>query len=760
MPEKQVCSSAPVSRRRAACAATACLLLLCLLNAASGQQRGKQQSAETANSSASTRAARGAADAAILRIVRAEDERRWDADLAALLFDKSLIVRRRAALAAGRIGDERSLASLLTLLQTDKEMSVRAMAAFALGEVESVVGVDSLIAASRKSESGEVRARSIEALGKIAAALPKTEEERSRNLGEAILAALAAEEARAASADKEVLLAGLTAILRARPTGAGATLSRFLSHTDARLRADAANALARLRSKDANEKLRSLLTADTDAVVRANAARALGAAEDKDAFDALTSRVSSDADERVRVSAIRALGALKDTRAAEPLLARGNALMASYRAARQKGQARPAELNELLEVASALGRALANTWHTGAVKWLRDFRETEELIDPEIEIAFARIAPALYVREKPFDRLADSAVRASLMKDWKRVSSIAQGLGEISGITAQAAGNSVVGIQADAQMILRTLLEDKDLPPLAAPDILRALGAYKSNDLAEVLRKQLKAKDVILRATAAELLGELPPEEANARALAEALPVAMRDQLNDAALSVLDALGKQKSASANESAKAALGSLDHLVRRRAAAALKASGAGDFSSQAGTVATRNTAADYQRALARRNGRVRATVTTDKGAFVIELLPDDAPLTVDNFVQLASQGFFNNITFHRVVPNFVVQGGDPRGDGNGGPGRQIRCEINEAPYETGAVGMALSGKDTGGSQWFVTHSPQPHLDGGYTVFGRVTSGMDVVDKLARGDVIRNVTVTEGARPASKAEKAAAR
>ena len=96
--------------------------------------------------------------------------------------------------------------------------------------------------------------------------------------------------------------------------------------------------------------------------------------------------------------------------------------------------------------------------------------------------------------------------------------------------------------------------------------------------------------------------------------------------------------------------------------------------------------------------------------------------------------------------RVVPNFVIQTGYPRGDQNGGPGYSIRCEINEAPYDRAAVGMALSGKDTGGSQWFVTHSPQPHLDGGYTVFGRVVSGMDVVDKIARGDTLRRVIVNE--------------
>jgi len=127
-------------------------------------------------------------------------------------------------------------------------------------------------------------------------------------------------------------------------------------------------------------------------------------------------------------------------------------------------------------------------------------------------------------------------------------------------------------------------------------------------------------------------------------------------------------------------------------------------------------------------------------------MIELLPEEAPLTVDNFIQLATRRYFNGITIHRVVPNFVIQDGDPRGDGNGGPGYQIRCEINEVPFKRGAVGMALSGKDTGGSQWFVTHSPQPHLDGGYTVFGNIVAGIDVVDNIARGDAIRSIAITE--------------
>jgi len=121
--------------------------------------------------------------------------------------------------------------------------------------------------------------------------------------------------------------------------------------------------------------------------------------------------------------------------------------------------------------------------------------------------------------------------------------------------------------------------------------------------------------------------------------------------------------------------------------------------------------------------------------------------DAPLTVENFVQLARSGFFNGLSVHRVVPGFVVQTGDPRSDGEGGPGYSIRDELNERAYLRGTVGMALDWADTGGSQFFITHSPQPHLDAKYTVFGRVVNGMDVVDQIQQGDIIRRVRVNDG-------------
>jgi len=143
-----------------------------------------------------------------------------------------------------------------------------------------------------------------------------------------------------------------------------------------------------------------------------------------------------------------------------------------------------------------------------------------------------------------------------------------------------------------------------------------------------------------------------------------------------------------------------------------------------------------------------------IDTDRGTIQIELAVLDAPLTVENFVTLARKGFFNGLSVHRVVPDFVIQDGDPRGDGEGGPGYSIRDELNERPYLRGTVGMALDPwPDTGGSQYFIAHSPQPHLDAKYTVFGRVIAGMDVVDQIQQWDVIRFVRVWDGQTMSSR-------
>jgi peptidyl-prolyl cis-trans isomerase B (cyclophilin B) len=138
-----------------------------------------------------------------------------------------------------------------------------------------------------------------------------------------------------------------------------------------------------------------------------------------------------------------------------------------------------------------------------------------------------------------------------------------------------------------------------------------------------------------------------------------------------------------------------------------------------------------------------------IETDRGSIKLELFPNYAPKTVNNFVFLAQQGFYDGVSFHRVISNFMIQGGDPTGTGAGGPGYSFEDEVADNPltHETGVISMANAGPNTNGSQFFITHSPQPHLNGKHTVFGRVVSGQDVVDSIRQGDKMERVIISEG-------------
>jgi peptidyl-prolyl cis-trans isomerase B (cyclophilin B) len=141
-------------------------------------------------------------------------------------------------------------------------------------------------------------------------------------------------------------------------------------------------------------------------------------------------------------------------------------------------------------------------------------------------------------------------------------------------------------------------------------------------------------------------------------------------------------------------------------------------------------------------------MQAIIETDKGRLVLDLYPNEAPGTVANFSKLARERFYDGLTFHRVIPNFVIQGGCPRGDGTGGPGYTIKCETDGNPHKhvRGSLSMAHAGKDTGGSQFFICHSPQPHLDGKHTVFGQLVDGFDVLDAVRAGDHMISVQIVD--------------
>jgi cyclophilin family peptidyl-prolyl cis-trans isomerase len=289
------------------------------------------------------------------------------------------------------------------------------------------------------------------------------------------------------------------------------------------------------------------------------------------------------------------------------------------------------------------------------------------------------------------------------------------------------------------------MLKDQDQRVL--PAVLDALVKVRAPQAAAILLERLKADDPVVRMAAANGIGELQ-SPAGAAALVEAYTRARADGTYVARAAALTALAKYGGPAATPTLEDALKDSDWAVRVKAAALLKTLDPSVDRAAAIRPAPTRAGLDYHATqLVAPSVSPHAYIDTSKGTIQIELAVLDAPLTALNFMTLARAGFFNNVPIHRVVPNFVVQDGDPRGDGEGGPGYTIRDELNELPYLRGTVGMALDWTDTGGSQFFLVSSPQPHLDARYTVFGRVIEGLDVLDRLQQWDVIKTVRVWDG-------------
>jgi cyclophilin family peptidyl-prolyl cis-trans isomerase/HEAT repeat protein len=697
------------------------------------------------------------------RILEAEDKRVYAKELADMLLRPHVGIRVRAAMAIGRIGDPLGVQPLLDRLgsadakpltpaerdlpRPEHNAEVRAAIVFALGEivgdledsrVNSVAGPATAklleIAAARETP-GDVRARAVEALGKIGGN-PRA----ATVLGAAQVQALAAAVADAMPPpDRDVvgddlLLAslGITALMRIKHPSSAEPLAARLAARTGELRWQAANAIARVRPEPAPASAAAPLAAmlkAQDPLERANAARALAAVKAPGALAALVPLLSDD-DERVQANAVRALAALGDAKAAAPVESLGARLLDDYRRyVAEKLPGVPPEQNLLLVVAEALGTLKAPS----SLPLLKHMRVLDGRAgaNPETEIAVAA-----YGEQAFFDVTGSAAVTG----DWRRVASYAQGLGALGGARAT---RELVDILAGKRF--------GEVDARAVPDALTALAKLKPEGLERILVDRLSSPDVVVRGTAAGLLGEqfAPASEEVLKALDAALAASAGDAEPDARLAILEGIAKYESTRARDLLSGALNDPDYVVRRKAADLLQTAGVGMFRTKVPPALKPVRPKLYYERVERfmRDPSPVAIVSTEKGDIRLELLNREAPMTALNFVELAGKKYFDGIAFHRVVPNFVVQGGDPRGDGNGGPGYQIRCEINTVPYDRGAVGMALSGKDTGGSQFFFTHAPQPHLDGGYTVFAKVVSGMDVVDRLARGDRIVNVTILGG-------------
>jgi cyclophilin family peptidyl-prolyl cis-trans isomerase/HEAT repeat protein len=448
--------------------------------------------------------------------------------------------------------------------------------------------------------------------------------------------------------------------------------------------------------------------ASDDALSRALAARGLGALKDAAAFETLA-RLARDADAQVAIAALRALAALGD--------ARGSVVAAGL-----LGSENDSLVREALAAVAALppDRSL----RSAIVPLVGDPR-------PHI-----RAAALQALGRTARDELALVLSGLDPDPDWSVRAGLAGALG--------AAADEV------SVAILFRMLEDPDARVLAAA--LEALRKARGADAADTLRRHLEHADLGVRLAAAENLAALKLG-GQAAALAGAYQRSLSDREPDVRLALVAALAQEGDAAARRALEdAARGDPLRVVRARAAAALGA--LGQPSPDPGAAELARPPLDHREALApylpRAGVRLytpRALIHTAKGVIEIHLNVVEAPLTCASFLDLARRGFYDGLSFHRVVPGYVIQGGCPRGDGNGGPGYTLRCEIGQQPYGRGAVGMALSGKDTGGSQFFITHAPAPHLDGGYTVFGRVAAGMEVVDRIQPGDLIDRIEVWDG-------------
>ena len=630
-------------------------------------------------------------------------------DLVRLLQDPEGRVRRRAAQAVGRAGLAAGVAPLAAVLAGDHDAEVRQMAAFAMGLIGDRLAVEPLRAALRDS-SALVRGRAAEALGLIgdAGSAQLIAAMASAHLPAVLAASLDADEgASPVEPAAEAFRLGVYALTRLK--AADALIGVVLDQAGQPRLAwwPVAYALSRTEDVRVVPALRTLLNSG-GSVTRAFAARGLGARKAAGGAGALVPLAQGwRADARLAVAAIRALAQIGGGEAAAPL--------------RALALARDADPNVRLEAVAALGA-------------LKDQASLDLVLDAMTD---------------PWPAMRAAGLRALKDIDLDTFVIVLSGLDADPHPSVRTAVVSLLPALGPERAAprLAEMMDGRD-PVVAAAAVGAMAGlSVKPKDFAATLQRLLAGGDVMVRAAAASALGELKPAGGE-QALAAAYRAGAADELYQARAAAIAALAKYGPSAAHATLNEALGDREWAVRLRAAALLRESDpATDLSGRIRPAPGRAIEAYASPSLVAPQVSPHVFLDTDKGTVEIELAVLEAPLTAENFLALARSGYFSGMAIHRVVPNFVVQAGDRRGDGEGGPGYTLRDEINTLPYLRGAVGMALDGADTGGSQFFIAHSPQPHLDGKYTVFGRVVAGMDVVDRLQQWDVIRRVRAWDG-------------
>ena len=640
------------------------------------------------------------------RILVLEDRRSLGGGaLPGFLENEDPSVRRRAAIAAGRIGDPLAVQGLIARLQ-DPVFEVRRAAAFALGLLGKPESVSALKAALADPDP-VTRGRAAEALSRI---------------GDSSAAALIAESFRKA------LPRGSDGVLRIRGDDPGRDDDPWI---ELRLHLVA---LARLGNGQALAT--ALLSEDSAPVVDWWAAvwAAMRIADPR--LEPVLRAGASAEDPYIRSLAAKGLGALK-----------APGLLSVLR--------KLAEDRESVVVVEAL-RALVQLQSREAAAMVAPFVDSPSLtLRREALVALGALPPESRFRPRVIENVGHpvpwirSAAWPALVKiDAAEVGLVLSTVGPDPEWTVRAALAGALGEMGErAAPLLMRMLGDPDVRVVQSA--LAAIAHARGPDAIPTLADHVTHPDMGVRATAVSSLAQTEgvDEKRLIPWLAAAFDASLGDRDIEARMTVVEALEKNGSADARGFLRRIAGSdASRAVRQRSLSALKEGFAPPEDNAIRTPEARRLVSVYQTGEAPIYSP-RAVISTRYGRIELALDLVDTPLTTMSFVRLAESGFFNGLTFHRVIPGFLIQGGDPRGDGYGGPGSTIRCEYNSHAYGRGAVGMALAGKDSGGSQFFITTTPQPNLDGAYTLFGRVLAGMDVVDRIRPGDVIDRLEIFEG-------------
>ena len=627
----------------------------------------------------------------IAEIIHFEDQRLHSDRLNSYLEEAEPEIRRRAALAIGRIGGKNSGERLFAVIQEDASSDVAREAAFAIGltgkkqyasklldiafELPGKVAVEAVMSAGRLADSNMTELH-FEIVPYLKHPSPEVREAACMSVYNAKAISLVPDlfDIFNTEPDEEVKIMALYSLARLKVSQALPLYKRYLADADPFVRGIAVGGLDNVKADEATHLL-SIAANDSDPGVKSQAIAALGNKKSDEAQRQLLRKLSRADSPKIIVAILNAL----------------------------RAQDNDGAIAETYDIIRVFGSEYVSS---AAIKYLAQFQKDRavNLIDSLMATDSPRLKAAC---AESYQLIGQSTVAPRLSKLFL----------DASAMVRTGAFNALISIDSsNRDYYISQALSDSDYVVVAS-----AVGQIEKNKLESYLPQLVKL-----------IMANKKPHVDIRRSIVSLAETFLKDDKNDSlAMKIL--------------LNAAIDP-EYIVRKDAARIYKEvlnKNRDNIIRQTFTIISES---DLESGLEKYRTNPYATIKTNRGNIEIELYFDVAPLTVLNFIELAEDGYYDELQFHRVVPNFVAQGGDPRGDGWGGPRYYIRCEYSSEKYRRGTLGIATSGKDSGGSQFFITLSPQPHLEARYTVFGQVIAGMEYVDDIVIGDIIESIEIEE--------------